>query len=174
MTSIHPGVATFIGSNKPRLFIVSGGQTGVDTAALDLALKLNLPCGGWCPLGRRNEEGMIKDSYPLRETFSEEPAVRTELNALDSDGTLILTTGAPTDGTNLTEQCATFYNKPLLVLDFVADFERMQQDPTVKSHFWSWISDNKIFVLNIAGPRESFMPGFVYQRSFEFLSGLFS
>jgi hypothetical protein len=74
--------------------VVSGGQTGVDRAALDAALALGLPIGGWCPLGRRTEDGPVPDRYPLRETPSADYAERTEWNVRDSDATLILHRGA--------------------------------------------------------------------------------
>src|SRR5947209_11260398 len=82
--------------------IVSGGQTGVDRAALDVALELGLPCGGWCPKGRRSEGGRIPERYPLRETTSAAYPARTRRNVLYSDGTLVLTNGPPTGGTALT------------------------------------------------------------------------
>ena len=71
--------------------IVSGGQTGVDRAALDWALASGVPCGGWCPLGSWAEDGPIDVRYPLRETPGADPAQRTEWNIRDSDGTLIVT-----------------------------------------------------------------------------------
>lgn len=61
--------------------IISGGQTGVDRAALDQALALDIPCGGWCPEGRRAEDGTLPAAYPLRQTASRDSAARTELNA---------------------------------------------------------------------------------------------
>src|SRR3954454_8651242 len=82
--------------------IVSGGQTGVDRAALDVALALGIPCGGWCPKGRKAEDGPIEDRYPLSETPSSDYRQRTLWNIRDSDATLILTWGEPTGGTLLT------------------------------------------------------------------------
>lgn len=86
--------------------IISGGQTGVDRAALDAALQLGIPCGGWCPKGRKAKDGPIPDRYPLKETESGSYPVRTEMNVRDSDGTLILTWGRPTGGTALTVRLA--------------------------------------------------------------------
>ena len=75
--------------------IVSGGQTGVDRAALDVGLAWGLPIGGWCPRGRTAEDGPIPARYPLRETESAKYDVRTRRNVRDSDGTLILTARRP-------------------------------------------------------------------------------
>jgi hypothetical protein len=74
--------------------LVSGGQTGVDRAALDVALKLGIPCGGWCPRGRQAEDGVIPARYPLAETPSEGYSERTRWNVRDADATLTAETGA--------------------------------------------------------------------------------
>src|SRR5437870_6380616 len=86
--------------------IISGGQTGVDRAALDVALELGLPCGGWCPKGRRAEDGPIPARYPLAETPWSGYPQRTLWNVRDSDGTLILVDGEPDRGTQLTIELA--------------------------------------------------------------------
>jgi predicted Rossmann fold nucleotide-binding protein DprA/Smf involved in DNA uptake len=97
--------------------VVSGGQTGVDRAALDAALEAGIPCGGWCPKGRIAEDGRLPSRYPLRETPSDSYAQRTEWNVRDSDGTLILTRGALDGGTALTEKCASKLGRACLVID---------------------------------------------------------
>jgi Circularly permutated YpsA SLOG family len=97
--------------------IVSGGQTGVDRAALDVALELGLECGGWCPRGRRAEDGEIPARYPLRETRSAGYPVRTERNVRDSDATLVLHEGRLGRGTALTAGCARRLGRPLLEVD---------------------------------------------------------
>ena len=133
------------------LKIVSGGQTGADRAALDWALANGLPCGGWCPLGRLAEDGVIDARYPLRETPEPSPAQRTEWNIRDSDGTLIVSLAKRlVGGTRLTEDLAERFAKPLLILakedgELPAQAESLQQ----------FIATNHIAVLNVAGPRES-------------------
>lgn len=144
--------------------IVSGGQTGVDRAALDLALKAGIPCGGWCPKGRLAEDGPIDPRYPLKETPSAEYRERTEWNVRDSDGTLILTRGKPTYGTAMTVDFAKDHEKPCLIVDL----EKKNEVEGVKR----WIETNRILVLNVAGPRESKCPG-IYQESKEFLKKIF-
>jgi len=140
--------------------IVSGGQTGVDRAALDVALELGVACGGWCPLGRKAEDGTIAAGYPLRETPSAEYAVRTKWNVRDSDGTLILTIGKPAGGTALTKSLAGEMGMPCLTVDlnWPADVESVVE----------WIEAHRIKVLNVAGPRESTLPG-IHLRAVDFL-----
>ena len=82
--------------------IISGGQTGVDRAALDVALALGLAVGGGCPKGRRAEDGIIPDRYPLTETPEPNYEARTRRNVEDADGTLILNRGKLDGGTALT------------------------------------------------------------------------
>src|SRR5947199_9268484 len=100
--------------------IVSGGQTGVDRAALDVALELGIPCRGWCPKGRLAEDGPIPERYPLEETTLPVYPQRTEWNVRDSDGTLVLTIGtalAPGgSGTALTIQLARRQKRPDLMV----------------------------------------------------------
>ncbi|MGD9152179.1 MAG: putative molybdenum carrier protein [Gammaproteobacteria bacterium] len=101
--------------------IISGGQTGVDQAALDIAIKFNIPHGGWCPKGRIAELGTtIPKKYLLRETKTSEYSERTKLNVKDSDGTLILVATLPiknSSGTMLTVKEAKANHKPCLIID---------------------------------------------------------
>jgi hypothetical protein len=143
--------------------IVSGGQTGVDRAALDVALELGLPCGGWCPKGRKAEDGRIPERYPLRDTTSAAYPARTRRNVRDSDGTLVLTNGPPTGGTALTIELANRYHKPCLVLDLAE-----QPEPTAVR---SWAESHHVHVLNIAGPRASEKPG-IHAQAADFLREL--
>ena len=76
-----------------RLQIISGGQAGVDRGALDAALELGAQCGGWCPDGRKAEDGRIPDCYPLEERKGAGCPERTRRNVEDSDGTLIIHRG---------------------------------------------------------------------------------
>lgn len=136
--------------------IVSGGQTGVDRAALDVALELNLPCGGWCPKGRRAEDGVIPPTYPLQESPTANYAERTALNVKDSDGTLILARGSLRGGTALTKTFVERYRRPCLVIDV--------RDATTQP-ILEWLAEHSIRVLNVAGPRESSQPGIARQAA---------
>jgi predicted Rossmann-fold nucleotide-binding protein len=143
-----------------RLTIYSGGQTGVDRAALDIALELGLPCGGWCPRGRRAEDGTIPDCYPLKETKSGDYPQRTEWNIRDSDATLVLTWGASTGGTALAIELAEVYRRAYRVVDLTGN-----ADPEATR---AWLSAHAIRTLNVAGPRASVDPS-LYVRAASFL-----
>jgi hypothetical protein len=140
--------------------IISGGQTGVDRAALDVALELGIPCGGWCPTGRKAEDGRIPRRYPLCETPSDRYAQRTRWNVRDSDGTLILAMGELTGGTALTFKAAQSLGRPV----FIVDLSRSRAVVPVRA----WIRKSHIRVLNVAGPRESTWDG-IYERSIRYL-----
>jgi len=142
--------------------VISGGQTGVDQAALRAAASLGMAIGGWCPPGRVSEDGTIPEHFPLTETPEDHSAAapgiprsqRTEWNVRDSDGTLILCRGgleAQDAGTRWTAGCAVRYRKPLIVADPLAlgDVARVRQ----------WIEEHRIVTLNIAGPSEKTCPG---------------
>jgi len=140
--------------------IVSGGQTGVDRAALDTALALGLPCGGWCPRGRRAEDGPLPARYPVRETPSGSYPQRTEWNVRDSDGTLVLHRGRLRGGTALTVRLARAQGRPALAVDLAAA-------PSARE-VREWISRERIRKLNVAGPRESEHPG-IHAQAAKFL-----
>ncbi len=142
--------------------VVSGGQTGVDRAALDAALELGIPCGGWCPRGRRAEGGPVPDAYPLRETPTAAYPERTAWNVRDSDGTLVLTRGAPRGGTALTLALARRAGKPALVAD---------PGEGSPAEVAAWLAREGIRTLNVAGPRESEAPG-IHDDAVAFLRGL--
>ena len=130
--------------------IVSGGQTGVDRAALDVALELGIPCGGWCPQGRLAEDGVIAERYPLRETRSARYSRRTLCNVRDSDATLIVVRGEPAGGTAYTVRVAQDLERPYLVVP---------PDVTHVARTLDWLRDDQVVLLNVAGPRESGAPG---------------
>jgi hypothetical protein len=140
--------------------IISGGQTGVERAALDIALEQGIPCGGWCLKGRIVEDGLIDSRYPLRETNSNYLWVRTERNVHISDGTLILTWGPPTGGTALTLKLAQDYKKPYMVIDLRGE--------GASANIRKWAKIHQIQVLNVAGPRESKFPG-IYEEAKKYL-----
>jgi hypothetical protein len=130
--------------------IISGGQTGADQAALDVAIKLGVPYGGWVPAGRRTEAGPLPDSYQLREMPTAAYAERTEQNVLDSEGTLILSHGELSGGSDHTRTMAIRHQRPWLHIDLdrTPAFAAVQQ-------IVAWIREHAIEVLNVAGPRAS-------------------
>ena len=139
--------------------IVSGGQTGVDRAALDVAIAMGLEHGGWCPAGRLAEDGEVPGHYQLRETRSSEYPVRTQRNAVESDATLILYERKLKGGTLLTRRICKRFQKPFLAL-------AMDQKPVEEAR--CWLAEQQPEILNVAGPRESTSPG-IFHRSMDFL-----
>jgi hypothetical protein len=130
--------------------IISGGQTGADRAALDVAIKLSIPHGGWIPKGRKAEDGTLSEIYRLKEMPTASYPKRTEQNVIDSDGTLIIARGKLTGGSDYTRHMTLKHKKQLLGIDL-----------NLTSHFdaasliVSWIKLQRVQVLNVAGPRAS-------------------
>ena len=145
------------------LTIISGGQTGADRAALDFAIAHGIPHGGWCPLGRRAEDGVLDPRYRLRETESKNYRQRTRRNVADSDATLILNLGELANGSLATRQLAERANKPVRVVALDAG-----DLATEAARVHEWLAGNAIAVLNVAGPRESKRPG-IYRNALAFL-----
>ena len=136
------------------LTIVSGGQTGVDRAALDVARKLGLPYGGYIPHGRWTEQGPLPGDYEgMVETESPAPSKRTKLNVRKSDATLIITRGECEGGTLLTAETARKAGKPLLIVDV----DSLDEDAAAGA-ISDWIAAIRPHRLNIAGPRASKRP----------------
>jgi hypothetical protein len=144
--------------------VISGAQTGVDRAGLDAALAVGLEIGGWCPKGRRSEDGKIPAKYPLEETPDWRYPQRTEWNVRDADATVIVAHDVTASrGTKLTWRLAKKHNKIVIDLlqeqqyglDFVADLLKECE------------------VINVAGPRETSVPG-IYDEAFRILQRLFS
>lgn len=145
--------------------IVSGGQTGVDRAALAAGLECGLEIGGWCPPGRESEDGPIPPELPLEETPVERSpdapyvprSLRTEWNVRDSDATLVLRPAGPggelppDPGTDWTERCAIRYGRPLVV----RDPGNLAAAPEVAR----WLEALAVRTLNVAGPGEDAFPG---------------
>ena len=140
--------------------LVSGGQAGADRAALDVAIRLGIPYGGWCPRGGRAEDlpdppGLLRAYPELVETPTADADVRTEWNVRDSDATLLLTDrpDSLSGGSALTRDLATRLGRPVLVTS-TGEIEVVR----------SWLHElrqqsTEPLVLNVAGPRESKEPG---------------
>lgn len=133
--------------------IISGGQTGVDQAALDAAIKHGIPHGGWVPKGRKTEAGPLASKYKLKELDSDRYRDRTEKNIIDGDGTLIFSFGALTGGSALTESLALKHDRPCLVIDL----EHVSGNEAIIA-IEKWLEKYSIRILNVAGPRLSGEP----------------
>ena len=127
--------------------VISGGQTGVDRGGLDAAISLGIPHGGWCPKGRKAEDGKVPEEYLLEEIDTPDYKVRTERNIQESDVTLVLHFGPPTGGTLFTIQTARRMKK-------VCHFIDLRKYPKVEDAV-KRLRGEKGSVLNVAGPRES-------------------
>ncbi len=133
--------------------IVSGGQTGVDRAALDFAIAHGIPHGGWCPSGRLAEDGKIQSCYELKETPDAEYVQRTEWNVRDSDGTVIFSVSPElTGGSKLTAELAAHYGKPCLHLS------KEKRGAISAQKFGDFVRKHAVRTLNVAGPRFSTEP----------------
>lgn len=140
-----------IASSVQRL--ISGGQTGADRAALDVALALDIPHGGWVPRGRRAEDGPLDARYQMQETPYDEVSVRTLWNVRDSDATVIFTHGPLMGGSALTWECAVCLHKPCLHLDL-----NDGDEAEALARLRSWLRQHHPRTLNVAGPRASADP----------------
>lgn len=146
--------------------IISGGQTGADQAALDAAISLGIPHGGWLPRGRKTEAGTLAQKYRLKELDSAKYRDRTEKNILESNGTLIISFGSLTGGSALTEALAIRHNRPCLHLDL-----ELIDQPQAVTTVQKWLLEHQIDILNVAGPRASGEPR-VHRAVFELLTAI--
>jgi len=147
--------------------IISGGQTGADRAALDVAIQLGISHGGWIPKGRLTENGKLEDKYHLKEMASPNYNKRTEQNVIDSDGTLIISHGKPTGGSEYTREMAILHGRPWLHIDL----NRTESFQAAKQII-SWLGEHEIEVLNVAGPRAS-KDSAIYPATFDILESVF-
>lgn len=138
--------------------IISGGQTGADRAGLDVGLELGVPIGGFCPKGRRSEDGRIPDRYPLLEMDTSDYAERTRHNVAEADGTLVFTGHTIGEGSRLTIRTCKNLDQPCLLINVHNDFAENVQ--LIRE--WLWL--HQPGTLNVAGSRASREPD-VYERT---------
>jgi len=133
--------------------IISGGQTGADQAALDVAVKFNIPHGGWIPKGRKTEAGPLPLRYRLTQMPTTDYRDRTRKNVMASQGTAIFYRGRLAGGTRLTMELAQLSEKPCCALDLLGN------DPFEAAvMLQSFVGEHSICILNVAGPRASHDP----------------
>jgi hypothetical protein len=155
--------------------VISGGQTGVDQAALRAAQDCGLNVGGWCPPGRLCEAGVIPDRFPLQETPEDRSPLapdiprsqRTEWNIRDSDASLILRPAslAADPGTDWAARHAARLGRPMLVVD--------PWDQDAASRIGAWLDSLEIRTLSVGGPSEGIVPG-IGDQVYAVLAGIFS
>ncbi len=127
--------------------IVSSGQAGVERAALDVALQNDIACGGWCPKGRRAEDGVVEEKYPVVECDSPSATKVIELNVRDSDGTLLLGWGELAGSNLKVVAIAARMKRPV----FYAD---LKKNPKIEDAE-AWATKFNTKVLNVSGPKPS-------------------
>jgi len=149
-----------------RIRIISGGQTGADQAALDAAIALHIPHGGWIPKGRKTEAGPLSSHYQLKEHPSPRYRDRTERNILSADATLICSHGPLSGGSSLTQALAIRHDRPFLHIDF--SYEPPHEAAHRVEH---WLAQIGPAILNVAGPRASHDPH-IYQAVFQLISAI--
>jgi hypothetical protein len=141
--------------------IISGGQTGADRAALDVAITFNITHGGWIPKGRIAEDGPLPEKYQLQEMPTSSYPKRTEQNIIDSNGTLIFSRGKPTGGTEYTRKMVLKHKKQLVHIDL-----KLKTSYDAAYEILSSIEFYHIKILNVAGPRASKDPA-IYNDVFK-------
>jgi hypothetical protein len=153
--------------------IISGGQTGVDRAALDAAMALGIDAGGWCPKGRRAVDGAISSKYPLKETPGGSYKIRTLWNVRDSDATLIVCRDEPSGGTALTIDYCKQLGRPYEVCQLKGGEVFCQDGPGSNPvDLVDSLNRHAIKILNVAGPREGKSCP-IYDRAYHFLHEVF-
>lgn len=152
--------------SRYRVKIISGGQTGADQAALDAAITLGIPHGGWIPKGRKTEAGPLPSFYQLNEHPSPRYRDRTERNILTADATLICSFGPLSGGSALTQALAIRHDRPFLHINF----EQASPQDSVQ---WveRWLARIHPQILNVAGPRAS-SDARIYQSVYDLLTAI--
>lgn len=146
--------------------IISGGQPGVERAALDLAIKLDIPHGGWITKGRLTQNGVLPNTYKLKEMTSTSRSEQLAKNVMQADGTVVFTRGQPPDLMRTTIDIVETHDRPYLIVD-------LQQSRSLKAvrQLAAWIQEQGIEILHVTGSKTSQDPG-SYQDTINLLEGI--
>ena len=132
-------------------WVVSGGQTGADRAALEAARDAGIETGGWVHLRGRAEDGALPDCYPnTKGMCSAVPAIRTRCDVIGSDDTAIFHHGNIFGGTRHTMEAVSEFGKTLLCLDL-----SKWSAAFAATRLLDWVTAEGVEVLKVAGPRQT-------------------
>lgn len=147
--------------------IVSGGQIGVEQAALDIAIKLGVSHGGWIQKGRRTQHWTLPEKYQLQEMNTASYKDRIEKNVIDSDGTLIISHERLAGGSDYSRKMAEKHQRPCLHINL-----KETSGFFAASAINTWIREKNIAVLNVTGPKASEDPE-IYKAAMDVLESVY-
>ncbi len=127
--------------------IISAGLAEVEQAALDVAIKVDIPHSGWIPNGHKDEDRSLLEKYKLKEIPASSDFEHTEKNILDSEGTLVISRGKLSGEASLLQNMTDKRNRPFLHIDLDS-----ASDFFVSQTISAWITENRIKILHVAGP----------------------
>jgi len=148
--------------------IISGGKPGVELAALDAAIRLNIPHGGWCYRNRKTDGGVLPEHYNVKEIENPSYFERLEKNVIDSEGTVVLTYGQMVVGSKAVKDVADKCNKPLLNVNL--DGHSLDQTVTL---IRKWMTEHEIDTIYFTGSKTGRGPGTkIYDEVIQIIEGV--
>lgn len=128
--------------------IISGGQPGVEIAALDAAIQFDIPHAGWAYKGIKTEDGVLPEHYNVKGIDNPSFFERLEKNIIDSEGTVIVTHGQLSIGLKGVRGLAEKHKKPCLNLDL----KECTTNHAISS-VRKWMDNHEIEVVYFTGPK---------------------